>query len=351
MLRSRRRPTEKGRKPCYRSSRHSPMKANEVFDEFKYEALRCEAKKNGHYTKLGFDVIKLFPTHNCVVFHQRMGSGLCQPVQAIDVLIAEMRVFGFKYQPQPPVSKQWRQTDYVIMDPQEIASRSRDKDKKKIVDVLLGQATNADLAVVPIVGMGGLGKTTLAQLIYNEPRIQRHFELLVWVCVSDTFDVNSLAKSIVEASPNKNHDTDKPALDRLQRLVNGQRYLLVLDDIWNNKEFHRWEMLKVCLRHGGMGSAVLTTTRDKRVAEIMGATDYNLNVLEDCFIKKIIEARAFSSDKGKPAELVEMVDEIVKRCFGCPLAATALGSVLGTKTNVNEWRVVSTRSSICAEET
>ncbi|XBJ14074.1 hypothetical protein VPH35_006168 [Triticum aestivum] len=306
---------------------------------FAYEALRCEAKKNGHYTKLGFDVIKLFPTHNCVVFHQRMGSGLCQPVQAIDVLIAEMRVFGFKYQPQPPVSKQWRQTDYVIMDPQEIASRSRDKDKKKIVDVLLGQATNADLAVVPIVGMGGLGKTTLAQLIYNEPRIQRHFELLVWVCVSDTFDVNSLAKSIVEASPNKNHDTDKPALDRLQRLVNGQRYLLVLDDIWNNKEFHRWEMLKVCLRHGGMGSAVLTTTRDKRVAEIMGATDYNLNVLEDCFIKKIIEARAFSSDKGKPAELVEMVDEIVKRCFGCPLAATALGSVLGTKTNVNEWRL------------
>ncbi|KAF6987095.1 hypothetical protein CFC21_004774 [Triticum aestivum] len=225
--------------------------ANEVFDEFKYEALRREAKKKGHYTKLGFDVIKLFPTHNRIVFRYRMGRKLCRILKAIDVLIAEMHAFRFKYRPQPPVSKQWRQTDYVIIDPQEIASRSRDKDKKNIVATLLGQANNADLAVVPIVGIGGLGKTTLAQLIYNEPEIQKHFQMLLWVCVADTFDVNSLAKSIVEASPKKNDDTDKPPLDRLKKLVSGRRYLLVLDDIWNNKELHRWERLKVCLQLGG----------------------------------------------------------------------------------------------------
>ncbi|XP_044954601.1 putative disease resistance protein RGA4 isoform X2 [Hordeum vulgare subsp. vulgare] len=326
--------------------------ANEVFDEFKYEALRREARKKGHYRELGFDVIKLFPTHNRVAFRYKMGRKLCLILQAVEVLIAEMQVFGFKYQPQLPVSKEWRQTDYVIIDPQDIASKSRHQEKRKIVDILLSQASSSELAIVPIVGMGGLGKTTLAQLIYNEPEVQKHFQLLLWVCVSDTFDVNSLAKSIVEASPKKNDGIDKPPLHRLQKLVSGQRYLLVLDDIWNNKELRQWEKLKVCL-HGGMGSAVLTTTRDKRVAEIMGAdrAAYNLNALEDRFIKKIIEARAFTPDKQKNVELVEIVDEIVKRCRGSPLAATALGSVLRTKTSVEEWKAISSRSSICTDET
>ncbi|KAF6992736.1 hypothetical protein CFC21_009698 [Triticum aestivum] len=347
-----------GAKAWLQELKRVAYEANEVFDEFKYEALRREARKNGHYKKLGFDVIKLFPTHNRVVFRHRMGSKLCRILEDINVLIAEMHDFGLRQTflvsnqlGQTPVSKEWRQTDYVIIDPQEIARRSRHEDKNNIIDILLGQASNGDLAVVPIVGMGGLGKTTLAQLIYNEPEIQKHFPLQLWVCISDTFDVNSVAKSIVEASPKKNDDTDKPALDRLQKLVSGQRYLLVLDDVWN-REVHKWERLKVCLQHGGMGSAVLTTTRDKQVAEIMGADrTYNLNVLKDNFIKEIIVAKAFSSENEKPPELLEMVGEIAKRCRGSPLAATALGSVLRTKTSVEEWKALLSRSSICTEET
>ncbi|KAF6987088.1 hypothetical protein CFC21_004766 [Triticum aestivum] len=341
----------KGAKAWLQELKTVAYEANEVFDEFKYEALRRQAKKKGHFRKLGFDVIKLFPTHNRIVFRYKMARKLCQILQAIEVLIAEMQVFGFKYQLQPPVSKLWRQTDYVILDPQEIASTSRYEDKKNIVGKLLGEAGNSDLAVIPIVGMGGLGKTTLAQLIYNELAIQEHFQLPIWVCVSDTFDVNSVAKSIVEASPKKNGDTSKPPLDRLQKLVSGQRYLLVLDDVWN-RDVQKWESLKVCLQHGGMGSAVLTTTRDEHVAEIMGANRaYNLDVLGDSFIKEIIEAQAFSSEEEKPTELLEMVGEIVKRCRGSPLAATALGSVLRTKTSVKEWKDIASTSSICTEET
>ncbi|KAI5021361.1 hypothetical protein ZWY2020_055206 [Hordeum vulgare] len=320
-----------GAKAWLQELKRVAYEANEVFDEFKYEALRREARKNGHYKKLGFDVIKIFPTHNRAVFRQRMGSKLCRILEDINVLIAEMHDFGLRL-------------TFLVS---KIASRSRHEDKNNIVDILLGQASNADLTVVPIVGMGGMGKTTLAQIIYNEPEIQKHFQLQLWVCVSDTFDVNSIAKSIVEASPKKNYDTDKPSLDRLQKLVSGKRYLLVLDDV-SNREVQKWERLKVCLQHGGLGSAVLTTTRDKQVAEIIGAgRTYNLNVLKDNFIKEIIVARAFSSKNEKPPKLLKLVGQIVKRCRGSPLAATALGSVLRTKTSVEEWKAISSRSSIC----
>ncbi|XP_020180199.2 LOW QUALITY PROTEIN: disease resistance protein RGA2 [Aegilops tauschii subsp. strangulata] len=333
--------------------------ANEVFDEFKYEALRRKAKKEGHYKELGFSVVKLFPTHNRFIFRNRMGRKLRKIVRAIEVLVAEMKDFDFKHQQPLRAYNQWRQKDHDIFDPEKITSRSRAKDKKKLVDILVGQANNADLTVVPIVGMGGLGKTTLAQLVYNDTEIQKHFNLLLWVCVSDNFDVDSLAKSIVEAALEKNGAEaatsmrTKTPLDGLQNVVSGQRYLLVLDDVWT-REVHKWEQLKACLERGGMGSVVLTTTRDKGVAEIVGTVEaYNLGALDGQYIKEIIETMSFSClKKGeeRPAVLMNMVDEIVERCSGSPLAAMALGSVLRNKTSEEEWKDVSSRSNICTVE-
>ncbi|CAM0885364.1 unnamed protein product [Alopecurus aequalis] len=329
--------------------------ANEIFDEFKYEALRREAKENGHYYDLGFDVIKLFPSHNRFTFRDKMGKKLRKVVQDIGDLVSDMNAFGFKHQQQAPPSKQWRQKDHVIFDPKKIISRSRHQDTRNIVGTLLGHASNENLMVIPIVGVGGLGKTTLAQLIYNEPEIQKHFPLMSWVCVSDSFDVDSLANSIAETHPERSKAEEaskKSPLDSLQDVLSGHRYLLVLDDVWN-RDPSKWEILKARLTDGAKGSVVLTTTRDERVAKIMGTVKpYNLAALEDNFIKEIIETRAFSLQKEeeRPAVLVNMVGEIVKRCQGSPLAATALGSVLQTKSSEEEWTAVSNSSSICTVE-
>jgi replication-associated recombination protein RarA len=282
-----------------------------------------------------------------------------------------MNAFGFKYEQQPLVSKQWRQTDHVIFDPKEIANRSRAKDNKNIVDILVGQANNPALTVVPVVGMGGLGKTTLAQLVYNEHEIKTHFDLLLWVCVSDGFDVDSLATRIVEAAPEKKNDGTKASpvkkddgtkavvaskqrpLDALQNVLSGKRYLLVLDDVWA-REDRKWEQLKGSLEHGGTGSVILTTTRDKRVAEIMGSVKaYNLGALGREYIKEIIETTAFShlkKEEERPAMLVNIIGEIVEKCAGSPLAAIALGSILRNKTSEEEWKAVSSRSNICTLE-
>ena len=171
-----------GAKVWLEEVRKVAYQANDVLDEFKYEALRRKAKKEGHYKALGMDVIKLFPSHNRIVFRHKMANKLRMILQEIDVLIAEMNAFRFKFKPGPPEPTNYlRQSNSDIIDPTNIVSRSRDDEKKAVVCTLLAQVGNENLTVLPIVGMGGLGKTTLAQLIYNDPEIRKHFELRLWV--------------------------------------------------------------------------------------------------------------------------------------------------------------------------
>jgi len=192
-----------GPKAWLEAVRKVAYQVNDALDEFKYEALRREAKK-----KLGFDVIKLFPSHNRVVFRYRMGNKLRQILVALEVLITEMHVFRFKFRPQPPMPKDWRQTESNIIDHQEIASKSRGKEKEEVVNKLIGhQVSDSQLMVLPIVGMGGL--TTLAQLVYNDPGVKKHFQLQLWVRVCDNFEVDLVAKSIVEAKAKVKSNSDK----------------------------------------------------------------------------------------------------------------------------------------------
>nr|UBY07250.1 NBS-LRR disease resistance protein [Dasypyrum villosum] len=325
-----------GAKAWLEEVKRMAYEANEIFDEFKYEALRREAKKNGHYNKLGFNLVKLFPTLNRFAFRDKMGKKLCRILQAIEVLVAEMNAFGFKCQQQAPTPMHSQQMDPVVFDPKKIISRSRSQDTKNIVHTLLC-------------------KTTLAQLIYDEPEVQKHFELLIWVCVSDSFDVNSLARRIVDFHL-KNSIIKAPfkkgPLDSLQIVLSGRRYLLVLDDV-RNRESDKWKKLEVRLAHGAKGSVVLATTRDEGVADIMGTVKaYNLPALEDNFMEEIIESKAFclKKEEERPVMLVNMVGKIAKRCRGSPLAAAALGSMLRTKTSKEEWKAISRRSNICTEE-
>ncbi|KAK1692006.1 hypothetical protein QYE76_008703 [Lolium multiflorum] len=323
--------------------------ANDVFDEFKYEALRRDAKAKGHYRKLGFDIVSLFPVHNPIVFRYRMGKKLCRIVHLIELLVIEMNAFGFRNQLQAPPSKQWRITDSIIMDSEkDIVSRSRNEEKKKIVNILIDRASDRDLTVLPIVGMGGLGKTTFAQLLYNDPEIKEYFQLQRWCCVSDDFDVVKIASSICQTNENNR----EKALQDLQKEISGKRYLIVLDDVWN-EDADKWEKLKTCLKHGGKGSVVVTTTRKTKVAEIMKTyidDSHNLGELHKVFLKEIFENRAFCLQKPNDPELSDVVEKILNRCGGSPLASKAFGSLLSNKTSMKEWTDVLTRSNTCNEK-
>ncbi|RCV39578.1 hypothetical protein SETIT_8G235200v2 [Setaria italica] len=320
--------------------------ANDVFDEFKYEALRREAKKKGHHSKLGVEVARLLvPTRNPIVFRYRMGKKLRKIVQTIEALVTEMNTFGFRHLQQAKPSRQWRQTDSIIIDSdRDILSRSRDREKKKIVGMLLDQASNMDLMVLPIVGMGGMGKTTFVQLIYNDPAIEKHFEFRRWCCVSDDFDASTIASNICQT----NEKGREKSLQELQSIIIGKRYLIALADVWN-RDAAKWGKLKTCLKQGGKGSAVLTTTCDAEVACIMTmgvAEAHNIENLSDKHLKEIVQSRAFSLQNPNIEEQDGILSGFVRRCVGSPLAAKAFGSMLSNRTSINEWKDVLAKSNI-----
>uniref|UniRef100_A0A804LB50 Uncharacterized protein n=1 Tax=Musa acuminata subsp. malaccensis TaxID=214687 RepID=A0A804LB50_MUSAM len=222
----------------------------------------------------------------------------------------------------------------------------RQQDKEQIIDFLLGDSTeehNNNLGVIAIVGLGGLGKTTLAQLVYNDEGVRQHFEKRMWVYVSDKFDSKSLMRSIIESLSKK--EFTLPDMDPMQRelveQIRGRRFLLVLDDVWN-EDYELWDRLRILLNNGAKGSKVVVTTRSRRVASVMNADDVHFLAGlsdDDCWL--LFERRAFESgSSARNPSLVAIGKEIVRRCGGMPLAAKALGSMMRFKREVSQWVAV-----------
>ncbi|KAK5833058.1 hypothetical protein PVK06_016869 [Gossypium arboreum] len=199
------------------------------------------------------------------------------------------------------------------------------------------------IAVIPIVGMGGLGKTTVAQLIYNDPRVDKWFDRKAWVCVSEEFDAFKVTKTILEeikCSCDGNQNLNQLQL-KLKEQLSGKKYLIILDDVWNKNYFH-WKDLASPFTSGAKNSKIILTTRDENVAAIMRSVPtYHLDVLSDDDCWKLFAKHAFDgSSPTKHPDLMAIGEAIVKRCGGIPLAAKALGGLLRCKPDAYEWNKI-----------
>ncbi|KAL2326152.1 hypothetical protein Fmac_025210 [Flemingia macrophylla] len=212
----------------------------------------------------------------------------------------------------------------------------REKEKNHLLELLsTGVDMKENVSVVSIVGIGGLGKTALAQLLYNDKAIDLDFELKMWVCVSDDFDVKTIAKKILESKTNDEMDRVQ---QELRKKIEGRRYLLVLDDIWNEDREH-WLKLMTLLMDGAKGSKIIITTRSEKVAKISGSSSpFLLKGLDEEQAWKLFTQLAFENgEEPHNQKLASIGKDILKKCSGVPLAIRSVGSLMYSMETENDW--------------
>ncbi|XP_068485205.1 putative disease resistance RPP13-like protein 1 [Phaseolus vulgaris] len=220
----------------------------------------------------------------------------------------------------------------------------RDDDKELIFKWLTSDINDRNQpSILSIVGMGGMGKTTLAQHVFNDPRMNEDkFDVKAWVCVSDEFDVFKVSKAILEhvtSSTDDSRDTEMVHI-RLKENLTGKRFLLILDDVWNETQ-PKWEEVRKPLLLRAKGSKILVTTRSKEVASTMWSEEYSLQQLQEDHCWKLFAKHAFRDDDTQlNPECREISMKIVKKCKVLPLALKTMGSMLYNKSSFSEWKTV-----------
>ncbi|KAK2451212.1 disease resistance protein RGA2 [Trifolium repens] len=312
--------------------------ADDLLDEFIIEDMKHkmdETPKN-KFTKV---LVSLSP--NKVSFRRKMAHEIESIQKNINDVVKDMS--GLNLNHNVVVFEQSnnvkRETCSYVLEKDIIG---READKKEVISLLRQTQENQNVSVVAIVGIGGLGKTALAQLVYNDGEVRNIFEKYMWVCVSDNFDVKTIVKKTLEVLTNSKID-DKLSLENLQSMLRanlaGKRYLLVLDDIWN-ESYEKWAQLRTYLMCGAQDSKILVTTRSTIVTQTMGVSvPYIVNGLTPkeswCLLKNII---TYGDESKRVNQTLESIGEkIAKKCCGVPLAIRTIGGILQSKSDEREW--------------
>ncbi|CAJ2655707.1 unnamed protein product [Trifolium pratense] len=315
--------------------------ADDLLDDVNTEELRRQVMTNNKKAK---KVRIFFSSSNQLLFSFKMVGKIKELGNIIESLNVDKRIFNFTNRtPEQRVFKR-RETHSFVREEEVIG---REEEKIMLLEKLFDNNINVkdNVSVISIIGVGGLGKTTLAQLVYGDKKVKQHFELTKWVCVSDDFDVKGIAAKITES--NTNVEMDNVQLE-LRKKIEGNRYLLVLDDIWN-EDGDLWLQLMTLLKDGAKGSKIIITTRSEKVAKVCRSSSiFFLKGLDEKQSWRLFSQLAFENEKDLENEnLVSIGKEIVKKCSGVPLAIRIIGCLMLT---MEDWSTFKNKDLVKIDE-
>ncbi|XP_057250084.1 putative disease resistance RPP13-like protein 3 [Beta vulgaris subsp. vulgaris] len=195
-------------------------------------------------------------------------------------------------------------------------------------------------AVIAVVGMGGLGKTTLVRKVYEDKKVKEGFSVYAWVTVSQSYRWRDLLNSIfkqVHAEPSLQLDTsdEHTIISKLRIHLEEKRYIVVFDDVWDSK---LWEYVENALPNNKRCSAIMITTREVDVGGAWNdpSSGHHLYKLEPLSAKASWDLFCHKTfgNTNCPPELENLSWEMVGKCEGLPLALVAIAGLLSTKEKI-----------------
>ncbi|CAM0948945.1 unnamed protein product [Alopecurus aequalis] len=209
---------------------------------------------------------------------------------------------------------------------------------RKLVDLVLAHKESKSYKL-SIVGTGGVGKTTLAQKIYNDPKIQGSFKIHAWICVSQVYNEVNLLKEVLR-NIGVHHEQGE-TIGELQRkiaeTVEGKSFFLVLDDVWDSSV---WTDIFRSPLHATTTGIILVTTRDEEISKKIGIHDTHEVDLMSVEVGWELLWKSMNIEEEKNVQHLRKIGiEIVHKCGRLPLAIKVTASSLATKDlTENEWK-------------
>ncbi|XP_010942040.3 putative disease resistance protein RGA3 [Elaeis guineensis] len=319
--------------------------ADDILDECRFEAEKSKVATSSRpqpssYFSVGMSVFKKMR------FTHQIDRRIHELNQRLENILAEkskfdLQLFSAGRDDHQSTSKVSRMTS-SIPEP-DIVGSNVEQDTGKVVELLIKEDTRENILIYAIVGVGGIGKTTLARRIFNDERITANFPMKLWVCVSKDFEETSLLKDIITwAGGSPGGASSRAQLEPMVgEAVTNKKFLLVLDDSWDQNVWN--DLLRNPLQSGATGSRILVTTRNEGVALQMKAVEsHQVKLLsaEDGWVllRKVV---VLSGQEREIEDLKDIGEKIVDKCGRLPLAIKTVGGVLSRKSrNKKDWEMV-----------